>query len=123
MRIKLEELNKLYEVKTAELESFKALLKDFETKIDRGEKLISGLSGEKLRWESTIDDLDLKYANLVGDCILSAAFMSYCGPFPADYRQELVNSWMDRVQLEKTPHSPDYRFNSFMASEAQARNW
>lgn len=49
--------------------------------------------------------------------------MSYCGPFPADYRQDLVNIWMDRVQYEKTPHSADYRFNAFMASEAQARIW
>lgn len=49
--------------------------------------------------------------------------MSYCGPFPADYRQDLVSNWLDRVELEKIPHSGDYRFSSFMASEAQARVW
>lgn len=123
LRIKLQELSDLYSQKTKELEDYKALLKTLETKIDRGEKLISGLSGEKLRWESTIDNLDEKFTNLVGDCILSAAFMSYCGPFPADYRQELIGTWMDKVNAEKTPHSADYRFNKFMASEAQARIW
>jgi len=71
----------------------------------------------------TIDELDVKYDYLVGDCILSAAFMSYCGPFPSDYRAMLIGNWMDRVQLEKIPHSGDYSFDTFMASEAQARVW
>ena len=50
-----------YNKSNSELAEFKALLKDLETKIDRGERLIQGLAGEKLRWESTIDELDLKY--------------------------------------------------------------
>jgi dynein heavy chain len=120
---RLQELEILYNTKQSELEEYKAVLKDLETKIDRGERLVQGLAGEKLRWESTIDELDLKYENLVGDCILSAAFMSYCGPFPADYRGDLISNWMERVSQEKIPHSGDYKFNTFMASEAQARVW
>jgi dynein heavy chain len=119
----LKELSELYARKKSELDEYFAVLKDLEQKIDRGERLVQGLAGEKLRWESTIDVLDLSYENLVGDCILSAAFMSYCGPFPSEYRQELMSNWMDRVSLEKIPHSGDYKFNTFMASEAQARVW
>jgi hypothetical protein len=37
---------------------YKAALDDLQKKIDRGDKLVSGLSGEKTRWEATIIDLD-----------------------------------------------------------------
>jgi len=38
--------------------SFKAELDGLQVKIDRGDRLITGLSGEKTRWEATLIDLD-----------------------------------------------------------------
>ena len=84
---------------------------------------MEGLANEKLSWEATIDKLDTQYQNLVGDCLLSAAFMSYCGPFPADYRNDLCQNWINQVHGEKLPYSEDYQFSTFMASQAQAREW
>ena len=63
LKAKLDELETLHGTKNAELEGFKALLKELQTKIDRGEKLVSGLHNEKLSWEATIDNLDLKLVN------------------------------------------------------------
>jgi dynein heavy chain len=120
---RLAELEELFNTKNSELEEFSRVLNDLQTKIDRGDKLISGLAGEKLRWEATIDDLADQFEQTVGNCLLSAAFMSYCGPFPADYRQELVLAWKDMVKEEKIPHNTKYDFPTFMASEAQARAW
>jgi len=56
-----------------------------QAKIDRGEKLVSGLADEKERWIKSLEDLDINFTNLVGDCLLASAFMSYCGPFPSDF--------------------------------------
>ena len=33
--------------------------------------------------------------NLVGDCAVAAAFLSYAGPFPSEYREKLVSRWLD----------------------------
>jgi hypothetical protein len=49
--------------------------------------------------------------------------MSYCGPFPSDYRDDLVSSWIDRVTMEKIPFSGDFKFSSFMASDGEKRYW
>jgi hypothetical protein len=38
--------------------AFKAELDGLQTKIDRGDRLVSGLAGEKNRWEATLIDLD-----------------------------------------------------------------
>ena len=120
---RLVELETEYNTNINALEELRRVLNDLQVKIDRGEKLVQGLANEKLTWEATIDKLDDKYQKLVGDCLLSAAFMSYCGPFPADYRQDLCLNWKNMVQAEKLDYSEDYKFSSFMATDAQAREW
>jgi dynein heavy chain len=92
-------------------------------KIDRGDRLVSGLAGEKTRWEATLVELDARYIKLVGDCVLAAAFMSYCGPFPSEYRDELVADWITTVEAEKIPFDEAFEFHQFMAGEAVARKW
>lgn len=87
---KLAELDANYRKTTAEMDSYMTELEDLQTKIDRGDKLITGLSGEKTRWEASLIELDDQYEKLTGDCILAAAFMSYCGPFPSEYRESLI---------------------------------
>jgi dynein heavy chain len=65
--------------------------------IDRGDKLVSSLQGERTRWEAQIIELDDQFNKMIGDSVLSAAFMSYCGPFPSEYRDELVTNWINMV--------------------------
>lgn len=57
-----------------------------------GVDLMSGLAGESSRWEVSISELELKIGSLPGDVAIAIAFMSYCGPFPADHRSELVQT-------------------------------
>jgi dynein heavy chain len=56
-------------------------------KLERAEKLISGLGGEKARWSNQIVNLTHTYDHIVGDVLLSAAFVAYLGAFTLDYRQ------------------------------------
>lgn len=86
---KLDDLIFLKESKERESNQLKADLADLQAKIDRGEKLVSGLADEKERWIKSLEDLDINFTNLVGDCLLASAFMSYCGPFPSDFRKIL----------------------------------
>ena len=63
---------------------------------------ILSLSGVSLRGHAFC-----RQENLFGDCLVSAAFMSYAGPFGAAYRNELVNDeWMASVK-EKDRSSRD----------------
>jgi hypothetical protein len=56
-------------------------------KLERAEKLIHGLGGEKARWTAQIKELTHIYDNIVGDVLLSAAVLAYLGAFTFDYRQ------------------------------------
>lgn len=98
-------------------------LQELQVLIDRGDKLVNGLQGEKSRWEAQIIELDDQYLKLIGDSILSAAFMSYCGPFPSEYRDELITNWITMVQTNEIPYSNGYSFADFMADASKQREW
>lgn len=88
------------EQKERESNQLKADLASLQSKIDRGEKLVSGLADEKTRWDTQVKELDFNFNNLIGDCLLSAAFMSYCGPFPSDFRNLLNKEWLRKIKEE-----------------------
>jgi len=58
-----------------------------EKKLDRAEKLIGGLGGEKDRWTEAARILGDKYINITGDVLLSSGLVAYLGAFTVDYRQ------------------------------------
>lgn len=55
-------------------------------KLERAEKLIGGLGGEKARWTDTAESLSRAYVNLTGDMLISAGIIAYAGAFTAAYR-------------------------------------
>lgn len=59
---------------------------------------MTGLAGERSRWEVSIVSLDAQLAALPGDVALAGAFMSYAGPFPSQYREALAKgTWQKQV--------------------------
>ena len=58
-----------------------------EKKLDRAEKLIGGLGGEKDRWTNNAIELSSAYINITGDVLLSGAVVAYMGAFTVDFRQ------------------------------------
>ena len=80
---------------------------------------MSGLAGEKSRWEATLIELDDQYQKMVGDCILAAAFMSYCGPFPSEYRDDLISNWIMVIESHDIAYIRGFNFSNFMADPAQ----
>lgn len=56
------------------------------SKLERAEKLISGLASTKEGWAIRRKELQGKLEVLVGDALMTAAFLSYAGPFPSEYR-------------------------------------
>merc|ERR1711968_177121 len=77
------------------------LVKDVEqcrARLERAEKLISGLGGEKDRWTESVAQLTIDYDNLVGDTLISAGTIAYAGAFTPKFRVSLVDEWQTRVK-------------------------
>ncbi|KAM6949562.1 LOW QUALITY PROTEIN: dynein axonemal heavy chain 2 [Aplochiton taeniatus] len=121
---KLELLKKQYDEKLAMKENLRKKSEDMEVKLDRAGKLVSGLAGERIRWEQTVIGLEKNMGYLVGDCLLAASFLSYMGPFLSNYRDELVSSiWIKQMRELEVPCSPGFSFAVFLSKPTAVRDW
>ena len=84
---KLQALNDEFEAKTQEKKDLEENIDLCSKKLDRAEKLIVSLGGEKDRWTENAKSLGAKYINITGDVLLSAAVVAYLGAFTVDFRQ------------------------------------
>ncbi|PVD19154.1 hypothetical protein C0Q70_21718 [Pomacea canaliculata] len=121
---KMVELKKQYDEKQAQKEELKRRAEHTELMLDRASKLVSGLAGERIRWQETVKDLEEKIGYLPGDCLIAAAFLSYMGPFLSNYREDIVQKvWMAEVRKLSVPCAPNFNFCDFMAKPTVVRDW
>lgn len=113
-----------YDDRISQKEELRRNAEQTEMMLDRAGKLVSGLAGEKERWENTVQDLETRMGYLVGDCLIAAAFLSYMGPFLSNYREELVSKhWIKEIHNLGVPRDPNFNFCSFMARPTLVREW
>ncbi|CAK9103626.1 Dynein axonemal heavy chain 7 (Axonemal beta dynein heavy chain 7) (Ciliary dynein heavy chain 7) (Dynein heavy chain-like protein 2) (hDHC2) [Durusdinium trenchii] len=74
-------------------------------KLDRAEKLISGLGGEKSRWGEENVKLKRLMDNLIGSVLVCSGVIAYLGPFTVTYRREIMSSWVQEAMDRKIPCS------------------
>lgn len=66
-----------------------------EYSLELANKLVGGLSSEKVRWKNSVIQLKIKEKTLRGDVLVTSAFISYAGPFSKKYRLDLINKWIE----------------------------
>ncbi|KAK5609612.1 Dynein heavy chain 2, axonemal [Crenichthys baileyi] len=120
---KLNELQKQHAEKLAMKESLRKKSHEMELKLDRADKLVTGLAGERVRWEERVTGLEENMGYLVGDCLLAASFLSYMGPFLSNYRDELLAIWMKEVLGSEIQCAPGFSFAEFLSKPTVVRNW
>ena len=84
---RLQALNDEFEAMTQKKKELETNIDICEKKLDRAEKLIGGLGGEKDRWTEAARLLGDRYINITGDVLLSSGLVAYLGAFTVDYRQ------------------------------------
>lgn len=84
---KLQSLNDEFEAMTQKKKELEDNIDLCQKKLERAEKLIGGLGGEKDRWTEAAKTLGEKYINIMGDVLLSSGLVAYLGAFTVDFRQ------------------------------------
>ena len=87
-------------------------------KLDRAQKLIGGLGGEKersvvldvsdkntchvivlLRWSQAAKSLQVQYDNLIGDVLISSGVIAYLGAFTSAFRANTCQDWVKKSKV------------------------
>jgi dynein heavy chain len=89
---RLQALQKTFMEATSEKAAVEAEANACLARLSLAERLVGGLSSENERWGNDIEKLQENEVTLVGDVLLSSAFVSYIGAFDAEFRNSL---WRD----------------------------
>mmetsp|Transcript_8591 Transcript_8591/g.9745 ORF Transcript_8591/g.9745 Transcript_8591/m.9745 type:complete len:2884 (-) Transcript_8591:1352-10003(-) len=93
-------------------------------KMDQANRLINGLKDERKRWEHDANNFASLKSRLVGDVAKACAFVSYCGPFNAEFRQILLDEYFHKDLIERSiPCSDDLALTSFLVDDATVGEW
>ena len=94
-----------------------------EKKLERAEKLIGGLGGEKERWKEVAAELAVDYANLTGDVLICAGYIAYLGAFTLPYREEVLQSWKEALEEKEVPCASAFKLATVLGEPVKIRDW
>ncbi|XP_041110137.1 dynein heavy chain 3, axonemal-like isoform X2 [Polyodon spathula] len=120
---KLAGLQEQLSQKLLEKRSLEESIELTKLKLERAEKLISGLGGEKERWLQISQQLQDTYQNIVGDVLLSAGLVAYLGPFTPHFRQEVLKEWSRMCKQKEIPVSPNFSLSATLGDPVSIMEW
>ena len=84
---------------------------------------LTGLSGEKLRWTMQSKAFKEQLTRLVGDVLLSTAFLSYSGPFNQEFRGTLLQTWKGLLKNRNIPYTNSIDVVNMLVDTVDTSEW
>jgi dynein heavy chain, axonemal len=106
-----------------ELKELDETVKRTALRLERAAMLIDGLAGEKRSWIQSVERLDESAQFLVGDLLVAAGQIAYCGPFTSNYRQDLLETWGKELGARSIVHSPQFSIFHTLQDAVATREW
>ncbi|XP_037908989.1 dynein heavy chain 3, axonemal [Hermetia illucens] len=120
---KLQKLNDFFAEKSREKKGLEDEIDNCEKKLNRAEKLLGGLGGEKTRWSENAKTLHASLHNVIGDVLLAAGCIAYLGFFTTEYRVNILENW-NKLCIEKNiPCSEKFSLATTLGTPMQIRAW
>jgi dynein heavy chain len=114
----------------AKLETAKAKSEQLErdandcvVKLDRAEKLLAGLGNESIRWTAASAVLEKNLKFVIGNMLAAGGFISYVGPFTAEFRKDLVDQWIAYAKECELTTDPSWKCADVLVDPAEVRGW
>lgn len=86
--------------------------------MDAASALVSGLAGEQARWKEQLKGFEMDKARLIGDVLILTGFLSYSGPFNAEFRTSMRKRWFEQLYTLGIPVTQDLNIVSNLVDTA-----
>ena len=93
------------------------------TKVERAESLLQSLGHESERWTKSSEAFAVIMKCLVGDGLLMAAFLTYCGFFDFQTRAAMLHKWKDALDLLGIDVREDLGIVETLSTAAERLSW
>ena len=92
--------------------------------MDQANKLINSLADNKVRWIQNSNEFKATKMRLVGNVAKACAFVSYCGPFNAEFRTILTDQYfMSDLNARGVPASEEFNISEFLVDQVTVGEW
>ncbi|KIR72005.1 dynein heavy chain 1, cytosolic [Cryptococcus deuterogattii CA1014] len=112
-----------YALLISETQSIKSEMDRVQTKVDRSMTLLQSLSSEQERWDTGSKTFETEMGTIVGDVMVSAAFLAYSGFFDQHYRELMKREWMDHLSEADISYKPDLALSEFLSTTDERLGW
>ncbi|CAG9765840.1 unnamed protein product [Ceutorhynchus assimilis] len=120
----LDKLNQKYAVAMKRRQELQEETDIMMRRLEAADKLISGLSSEKIRWTEELNNLNIERERLVGNCLLCSGFLAYCGPFTYEFRRDMVYvNWQDNILERQIPLTVPFRLERNLTTDVEISQW
>ena len=93
-------------------------------RLNTANSLFNGLKSEQTRWTEDQKKLGISKEKLIGDCLLGAAFLSYCGPFSFDFRKRMIyDTWKADIVAKNINNSENFTVQGLLTTDQQISQW
>ncbi|KOC68078.1 Dynein heavy chain, cytoplasmic [Habropoda laboriosa] len=107
----------------SQAQAIKADLESVQAKVDRSIALLKSLVIERERWEATSETFKSQMSTIIGDVLLSSAFLAYAGYFDQHYRQNLFSTWCQHLQQANLQFRPDIARTEYLSNPDERLRW
>eukprot|EP01084_Bolivina_argentea_P281903 482434_1 len=120
----LDDLNAQFKEANDNKENLQNQVEECGQRLERAEKLISGLGGEYKSWNIKSENLAQDYENVVGDIVIASGIIAYLGIYTSVFRQKIINKWVKylKTDLEISCSDPFSLVNT-LGDPIQIREW
>ncbi|XP_060043693.1 dynein axonemal heavy chain 6 [Erinaceus europaeus] len=119
----IQALQDEYDKSINEKESLAKNMTLTKARLIRAGKLTAALGDEQVRWEESIETFEEEIANIIGNVFIAAACVAYYGAFTAQYRQLLIECWIQDCQLLEIPINSSFSLINILGDPYEIRQW
>ena len=116
----IAELNVKHKAASEELKYLTDQANDMERKLN----MAAYIRTENKRWGEDSQQLRIDKEKLLGDCLLSSAFLCYTGAFNFEFRKDMVYTCWEADIKEKTITMSDgFRIEKLLTNDVECSRW
>jgi dynein heavy chain 1 len=123
LEAKIARYKEEYALLISETQAIKSEMERVQSKVDRSMRLLESLSSERSRWESGSQTFDAEMSTIVGDVLLSAAFLAYGGFFDQQYRENMWQEWSSHLTEANIIFKAELSLTEYLSTADDRLGW
>ncbi|EAY14656.1 Dynein heavy chain family protein [Trichomonas vaginalis G3] len=92
-------------------------------RLDRANKIMSGLSGETDRWSEVTQNLSNSSKFIMGDSILISGVLTYLGVYSPTFRSKILQTWQGFLKEKDINFTNNFSIINALGNDATIRDW